>query len=93
MKITRIESLTFGVEDIDVSARYYDDWGLKRVDQGANGADYLLPSGQTLKLRNATDASLPAAIEGGSTLRECVWGVDNTGSLETSAPSLARIRK
>ena len=40
MKITRIESLVFGVEDIAASARYYDDWGLKRVDHGATGVDY-----------------------------------------------------
>jgi catechol 2,3-dioxygenase-like lactoylglutathione lyase family enzyme len=92
MKITRIESLVFGVEDVATSARYYDDWGLKRIDQGQSGADYLLPSGQTLKLRQASDPALPPAVEGGSTLRECVWGVDDTGSLDEIGAELGRDR-
>ncbi len=89
MKIMRIELLAFGVEDIAASARYYDDWGLKRVDHGATGIDYV-SSGQSLKLRQASDASLPAAVEGGSTLRECVWGVDNTSSLDAIGAELGK---
>ncbi len=93
MKITRIELLVFGVEDVATSARYYDDWGLKRVDHGATGVDYELPSGQSLKLRQAGDASLPAPVEAGSTLRECIWGVDNTGSLDAIGAELGKDQK
>ena len=93
MKITRIESLVFGVEDVATSARYYDDWGLKRVDHGVTGVDYELPSGQTLKLRQAGDAALPAPVEAGSTLRECVWGVDNNQSLDEIGAELGKDQK
>jgi catechol 2,3-dioxygenase-like lactoylglutathione lyase family enzyme len=93
MKIMRVESLVYGVEDLETGMRYYDDWGLKRVDQGRSGADYHLPSGQTIKLRSATDTSLPPAVEGGSTVRETVWGVDNQASLDAIGAGLSRDQK
>jgi catechol 2,3-dioxygenase-like lactoylglutathione lyase family enzyme len=93
MKITRIESLTFGVEDVAASSRYYDDWGLTGVQSGATGKDYVLPSGQTVKLRSLSDSSLPAAIEGGSTLRECVWGVDGKATIEEIGAELGKDQK
>ena len=63
MTIMRVESLTYGVEDMAIGTRYYDDWGLPKVDHGTHGADYLLPSGQTVKLRNAADPSLSPPTE------------------------------
>ena len=93
MKIMRVESLTYGVEDLDAGTRYYDDWGLPRVDHGRHGADYLLPSGQTIKLRVASDASLPTPVEAGSTVREIVWGVEDSASLDAIGAELSRDQK
>ena len=90
MTIMRVESLVYGVEDVETGMRYYDDWGLPRIDHGTSGADYLLPSGQTIKLRNASDPSLPSPTEGGSTVREIVWGVDNAAGLDAIGASLSR---
>lgn len=93
MTIMRVELLVYGVEDVTAGMRYYDDWGLARADQARSGADYLLPSGQTIKLRSASDPTLPAAVEGGSTVREIVWGVDNAASLDRLGASLSRDQK
>lgn len=90
MKITRIESLLYGIADIETGIRYYDDWGLKKLEQGRNGADFALPSGQVIKLRMASDATLPPPIEAGSTVREVIWGVDAAASLEEIGAELAR---
>ena len=92
MKLLRIESLTYGVSDLDVSKRYYDDWGLSTTDRGARGVDYLLPSGQTIALREVDDKSLPSAVEGGSTIREIVWGVEGAESLESLGVELSTDR-
>ena len=92
MKISRIESLVYGVEDVDAGTRYFDDWGLQCVERGAKGADFRLPSGQSILVRAATDATLPAAPDGGSTLRETVWGVDDAASLERIGAELGRDR-
>ena len=88
MSIQRVESITYGVDDLETSKRFYDDWGLVIVEDGSTGADYELPSGQMLRLRATSDRSLPPPIQAGSTLREIVWGVDSTDSLEEIAADL-----
>jgi hypothetical protein len=92
MKIARVESLVYGVEDVDAGIRYYEDWGLDCVERGARGAEFRMPSGQSIHVRLATDAALPAAPDGGSTLREAIWGVEDAASLEAIGAELARDR-
>src|SRR3970040_1604934 len=92
MKIARVESLVYGVEDVDAGIRYYEDWGLACVERGARGAEFRMPSGQSILIRPATDAALPAAPDGGSTLREAIWGVDDAASLEAIGAELVRDR-
>ena len=93
MKVMRVESLVYGVDDLAAGMNYYDDWGLPRVSHGNTGADYLLPSGQTIKLRASSDAGLPSAVEGGSTVREVIWGVDNAASLDQIGAALESDQK
>ena len=93
MKILRIEELAFGAEDLAAGIRYFDDWGLQRVVRGDRGADFTMPSGQTIKVRDAADPSLPPADERGSTLREAIWGVDTPRGLDEVARELARDRE
>ena len=92
MKISRIESLIYGVEDVDAGIRYFDDWGLQCTERGTRGADFRLPSGQSILIRSARDAALPPAPDGGSTLREAIWGVDDAASLEQIGTELGRDR-
>ena len=91
--IFRIDSLIYGVEDLEAGARYFEDWGVPAVERGARGAEFKLPSGQAILLRQAADKSLPATAESGSTLREIVWGVDSAKSLESIGAELARDRE
>lgn len=93
MKISRIESMIYGVEDLEAGMRYFQDWGVPLAERGAHGADFRLPSGQTILLRQASDKSLPATAESGSTLREIVWGVINARSLRAIGTELARDRE
>ncbi len=93
MTIFRIESLVYGAEDMEAGARYFEDWGLQAVERGARGAEFRLPSGQTVLVRQAADKSLPATAESGSTLREIVWGVDSAKSLESIGAELGRDRE
>src|SRR5690349_7768064 len=92
MKISRIESLVYGVQDLDAGIRYFEDWGVPLAKRHAGGADFRLPSGQTILVRAASDPSLPETAESGSTLREIVWGVDGAGSLRAIEKSLGRDR-
>ena len=92
MTILRVESLIFGVEDLDAGTRYFEDWGLARTSSEANGADFALPSGQTILLRSSKDASLPAAPDRSPTLRETIWGVSDAAALQRVGAELGRDR-
>jgi catechol 2,3-dioxygenase-like lactoylglutathione lyase family enzyme len=92
MAILRIESLAYGVEDVEAGIRYFEDWGISLVVRGTRGADFRLPSGQSILVRQTADKALPATAESGSTLREIVWGVDSARSLEAIGAELERDR-
>jgi hypothetical protein len=92
MKICRIESVLYGTDEVEKGTRFFKDWGLHCIDEGRNGADFVLPSGQMIFVRKSDDASLPAAIEASPTAREITWGVDNTDSLEQIAAEMSRDR-
>jgi catechol 2,3-dioxygenase-like lactoylglutathione lyase family enzyme len=71
MGITGIDSITYGVEDVEQCRRFFADWGLK-----SRGEDFETLNGCEVKIRHKDDPSLPAAMEPGSTLREVIWGTD-----------------
>jgi len=93
MAIMRVESLVYGAEDLDAGIRYFEDWGLPCTGRGAHGADFTLLSGQTILVRSSKDGSLPAAPEGGSTLREAIWGVSDAAVIERIGAELGRDRE
>src|SRR3954462_12215771 len=93
MKIIGVEEITYGVDDPAVGQRYFDDWGVPAVERGASGAEFRLPSGQLIRVRNASDPSLPSAQEGPVTAREVIWGVADKASLEAVGAELGRDRK
>ena len=93
MKISRVESLVYGVKDVDAGIRYFEDWGLPCIERGARGAEFRMPSGQSILVRSAADPALPASAESGSTLREAIWGVDDAASLEAIGAELGRDRE
>jgi hypothetical protein len=92
MPIERIETLTYGVADMAAGVRYWDDIGLEKIESGAKGATFKTPTNQYVFLRDMNDASLPKAPEEGPTMREPVWGVDSTVTLEKIAAELSKDR-
>lgn len=92
MTILRVESLVYGVEDLEAGIRYFEDWGLALADRGAHGADFSLPSGQTVIVRPANDTALPAAPDHGPMPREAIWGVTDAAALERIGAELSRDR-
>jgi Glyoxalase/Bleomycin resistance protein/Dioxygenase superfamily len=92
MSVARVESVVYGVDDLAAGIRYFDDWGLVVTERGQSGADYTLPSGQTIRLRLASDGTLPPATEPGATAREVIWGVEDPEALDAIGAELARDR-
>lgn len=93
MPIQRIESLTYGVEDIATGVRYFNDIGLEQLEHGERGATFRTPVNQTIHLRHLSEASLPAVPESGQTMREIVWGVESDASLQAIGAELSRDRE
>lgn len=93
MAIDRIESVVYGVTDLDACRRFFEDFGLEPVESGEAGASFRTPVNQFVHLRLADDPSLPPALEEGSTLREVTWGVDGPDAVAALAAELASDRE
>ncbi|GAA0469753.1 glyoxalase [Paractinoplanes deccanensis] len=89
MGVQRIESVAYGVDDLETCVRFFDDLGLALAERDDTHAVFETPVGQTLQLRAPDDPSLPPAVEPGNTLREVVWAVDTEQEL---AGMLDRLR-
>ena len=92
MTIQRIESLTYGAEDVAAGTRYFEDWGLETVEKGPAGAIFRTPENQTIHLRSAGDPELPPSPLGGSAVYRTTWGVDSRESLEAIGAELEKDR-
>jgi catechol 2,3-dioxygenase-like lactoylglutathione lyase family enzyme len=88
-----IDSVTYGVQDISAGARFFDEFGLTQAERGQRGVTYITGEGTAVHLRLADDSTLPPPIEGGSTIREVVWGVRSKTDLDSIAAELSEDRE
>lgn len=93
MSVTNLESVTYGVDDLDPSIRFWTDFGLTRDDDASPEAPvFHAQDGSSVVLMRKDDPALPTAIEPGSTLREVCFGVRDEDALESIAGELVRDR-
>ena len=92
MKLKGVDGVVLGVEDIDAAGRFYEDFGLDRLDRSASGATYITRDHTSVELRSTTDSSLPSAVVGGSTVREVMWAAPDQATVDAIADELARDR-
>ena len=76
IKFRGIDQIVYGVSDMVTSARFFDDWGLKKVFSKDTFELFKTLDGTQVEIRRLDDPSLPPAMEEGSTLREVIWGVE-----------------
>ncbi len=60
MSVLRVAGLVYGVDELELSVRSFEDFGLKLEASETDRALFRLREGSTLELRHADDASLPA---------------------------------
>ncbi|MEU9558906.1 VOC family protein [Streptomyces fumanus] len=92
MGIQRIESVTYGIDDLDACVRFFHDFGLYLVERTDEHAVFETLTGQTLHLDTDPGPLLPAPVEDGPTLREVVWGVDTQEELDRLVAAVGRDR-
>ena len=93
MKITGLETLLFGVEDLEGCAQYLKDYGLIAAREDGAGGRYEALDGSAVELAAASDASLPPAMANGCLLRKTVLGVADAATLDAIATELGRDRE
>jgi catechol 2,3-dioxygenase-like lactoylglutathione lyase family enzyme len=89
MPINGVQSLVYGVDDLDACIRFYEDFGLRVDRKDASGADFSTEDGSTILIRKRTDPSLPKDALARPAVREMIWGVDSQKSLDALEKKLA----
>ena len=82
MAILGVETALYGVDDLDRSTQFFEDFGLTLSARDAEGSVFTLANGSHLALRKHDDPSLPKPWFEGAGIRETVWGVDRQEALE-----------
>ena len=91
MEILGLESLTYGVEDMDTCSRFNEDFGLQLVEKSAGCTTFRTEENATIILRKENDPALPPAVTSGSQLRQLVWSVSSAEALEQIAATIIRV--
>ncbi len=92
MSIVGVSRLIYGVDNLDDSVRFYEDFGLPLAHRDDQQADFTLMEGSTVSLRPKDDPTLPEPVNDLSGVREVVWGVDTKAALNAIAEDLSRDR-
>ena len=88
MNIIGLDALVFGVDDLPACRQYLVDYGLADAGKGRfEGLD-----GTAVVLRAKGDSTLPPAMGTASMLRETVYGVADSATLDAIETELQRDR-
>ncbi|EMB6252938.1 VOC family protein [Serratia sp. PF2-63] len=93
MAIIGIQALTYGVEDVEESTRFFVDFGLPLVSSDADESVFRLDEGSEVRILALSDRRLPLSSLVGPGVREVVLGVDNAASLDSLVEGLRRDRE
>jgi len=93
MAIRCLDSVIYGVDDLEVARRFWTDFGLKPLAGGTDGLAFETVEGARVIVRAADDPSLPRGLAAGNTVREIVWGADTDADIDSIAAELAKDRE
>ena len=84
-----LDSVVYGVDDLEAARRFYNDFGLETLERGESGATLTTQEGSTVVLRLRDDDTLPLAKEERSTVREMIWGLESREDLARLSTDLS----
>ncbi len=91
-EIVGLEEVVYGVEDMALARRFFDDWGLKKVSAAKARLVYEAEDGTRVIARPADAKDLPKPLQPGSTVRKITWGLHKKSDLKKFASELAKDR-
>lgn len=89
MAIIGMDTVVYGVDDLDKARTFFADWGLKKVGSTKQGATFETLQGTRVVVKPAAAKTLPPTAQPGSTVREVIWGVKTRRDLAAIARELA----
>jgi catechol 2,3-dioxygenase-like lactoylglutathione lyase family enzyme len=92
VNIVGLDSLIFGVDDLDASIRCLQDYGLICVERTPSGAVFEALDGTSAVVRVAGDAGLAEAFAPSPNIRETIYGVADRQTLEQIGTELSKDR-
>lgn len=92
MAINGIESLIYGVEDLDRCTDFFIDFGLPLEHRSAGESRFRLAEGSAVVIRPLPDARIAGSAIVGCGVQEVVLGVDSERHLHALTEDLARDR-
>jgi catechol 2,3-dioxygenase-like lactoylglutathione lyase family enzyme len=93
MNVTTIDSVTYGVSDIDAAKRFWTDFGLKLLEETKGRLLFSSLDESTVEVKLANDPSLPPRIEDVDGVRESIFGVQTQDDVNAIAAELSKDRK
>ena len=81
MSVSGIDAITFGASDLATCRRFFGDWGLSLVSEGAQELVFESLNGCQVVVAQSDRPGLPAGMEPDPTVREVVWGVETEADL------------
>lgn len=93
MAILGIESLIYGVDDLDQCNRFWEDFGLIPISRTSYESVFEVASGSRVVLMLRGDARLPRAFSHSVGVHETIWGVDTHSTFERMVADLKRDRE
>ncbi|WP_084150582.1 VOC family protein [Azohydromonas australica] len=89
MAIIGIETVLYGVDDVQLCTRYFTDFGLPLLESSDEHAHFRLDEGSNVIIRHISDDAIPKSALVGTGVCEVIWGVDRQDSLDRLVNSLA----
>jgi catechol-2,3-dioxygenase len=93
MAIVGVAEIIFGVDDLELCARFWDDFGLAPLERGKSQSVFEVAAGSRVTVRHRSDPRLPPQYFEWPGIRETIWGVDTTASLDALVADLSQDRK
>lgn len=91
MSILGVESVVFGVDDLETCSRFWEDFGLNSVSRDATESVFDMPSGSRVIVRMRGDTRLPPENFASPGVKLTVWGVDTQANLDRMAKRLEEV--
>lgn len=93
MKILGPDFLIFGVDDVEACVQCATDYGLTKVEGGANGAVFESMEGTGIVIRKHGDSSLAPAVAASPNIRDTLYGVADKATLDAVGAELSKDRE